>query len=310
MRLQGVFLPVTTPFDPRTGALDASGFRENLRGWFGRPIAGVVVGGSTGEAPLLEPEEFERLVAWAREEAGTGLVIAGTGAESTAATIRLSVSAAEGGADAVLVRPPAYYRDAMTDGALHAHYTALADASPVPVLLYNIPRYVPVELAPELVRQLVPHPNIVGVKDSSGDLKLLGALADACHGKASLLVGSGAVFYGGLEVGAAGGILAVALLAPEAACRLHAAWGEEDGARAGRLQERIGPLHRAVVGRHGVPGVKHALDLLGLAGGPPRPPLRPLTRAAARQVERALVAAGALEPETSEAEGSGGVDVR
>lgn len=258
------------------------------------------MGGSTGEAPLLDGEELLLLVEWAREEAGDRAVVAGTGAESTGATVRLSAEAARRGADAVLVRPPAYYRDAMTDGALGAHFRTLADASPVPVILYNIPRYVPVELAPELVRHLTTHENVAGIKDSSGDIRLLGALADACQGKAVLLAGSGAVFYGGLEVGAAGGVLAVGLLAPTETCGVYGSWRERDPATAGLLQERIGPLHRKVVGRHGVPGIKHALDLLGLTGGTPRPPLLPLSPPARREVEVALAAAG-LKTESSPA---------
>lgn len=218
--------------------------------------------------------------------------MAGTGCEATRATARLSAAVARRGADAVLVRPPSYYRDAMTDGVLHEHFTRVADESPIPVLLYNMPRYVPVELAPELVRQLAPHENVAGIKDSSGDVPLLGALADACEGKATLLVGAGTAFYVGLEVGAGGGVLAVALLDPASACELYAAHETEDSLRAGRMQERIGPLHRAVVGRHGVPGVKHALDHLGLVGGLPRPPLRPPDPKARRQIEAALSAAG------------------
>lgn len=222
--------------------------------------------------------------------------MAGTGQESTRATERLCAAVARRGADAVLVRPPAYYRDAMTDRVLHEHFTRLADRSPVPLLLYNMPRYVPVELAPELVHQLAPHENVAGIKDSSGEVSLLGALADACEGKATLLVGSGTVFYAGLEVGAGGGVLAVALLDPASACELQMAHAEEDPGRAGLLQERIGPLHRQVVGRHGVPGVKHALDRLGLTGGPPRPPLCPVPPKARREIETALEAAGLRDP--------------
>lgn len=272
--------------------MDEAGFRENLRVWRRRPIAGVVVGGSTGEAPLLDEEELLQLVEWAREECGELLVVAGTGFESTRAAVRLSRAVAASGADAVLVRPPAYYRDAMTQGALEAHYGALADESPVPILLYNMPRYVPVELTPEIVRQLLGHERIAGMKDSSGDLRLLGALADACDGRGELLVGSGAALYGGLEVGAVGGILAVGLLAPGEACRVYEAWRGGDFGTAGRLQERIGSLHRRVVGQLGVPGIKHALDLLGLAGGAPRLPLLPLRDAERRRVEEALIKAG------------------
>lgn len=255
---------------------------------------------------MLDETEVVRLVELAREASGDRLVLAGTGAESTRATARLSVWAAEKGADAVLVRPPSYYRGAMTDAALRDHFLAVAEASPVPVVLYNIPKYVPVPLAAELVGELLRQENVAGIKDSSGDMRTLGPLAEACSGRGELLVGAGTHLYGGLELGASGGILAVGLLAPAEACRLEEAWREGDRVRAGALQERIGPLHRAVVGRHGVPGVKHALGHLGLTGGPPRPPLRPLYRRAAKEVEEALEAAAPEWPERGEAGEDGG----
>lgn len=274
--------------------MDEVGFRSNLGSWQRYPIAGVLVAGSTGEAPFLDEEELLQLVEWAREECGDLLVLAGTGAESTRSAVRLAVAAAASGADAVLVRPPSYYRDAMTPQALQAHFETLADESPVPVLLYNMPRYVPVELAPEVVRQLVGHQNVAGIKDSSGDIKLLGALAEACEGQATLLVGSGAALYAGLELGASGGILAVGLLAPEAACRSFDAWQAGDFATAGRLQERLGSLHKRVVSGFGVPGIKYALDVLGLAGGAPRFPLLALPERDRRPVEEALSASGLM----------------
>lgn len=292
LRLAGVHLPVPTVFDPDTGEVDGSAFLENLRVWLGHPIAGIVVGGSTGEAPLLDAAELESLVAWAREAAEDRVVTAGTGAESTRESVRLCQAAANRGADAVLVRPPAYYRQAMTPEALRLHYQMVADASPVPVVLYHIPKFVPVELLPDLVGTLAHHDNVIGIKDSSGDVKNLGALAGACEGHAEVLVGAGTLLYAGLELGAAGGVVAVGCVAPEPACALYDAWAGNDPVRAGAMQERIGPLHKAVVARLGVPGVKHALDRLGMAGGPPRPPLRPLEEAGRRQVAEALQAAG------------------
>lgn len=290
--LEGLFLPVTTPFDA-AGEVDEEAFRANLRGWLAHPVAGLVIGGSTGEAPLLEEEELFRLLRWAREEASDRLLVAGTGAESTRATVRAGREAAEHGADAVLVRPPSYYRDAMTPAALRAHYHAVADASPVPVILYHIPRYVPVELRPELVRGLVRHGNVAGIKDSSGDIRNLGALVEGCGDEARVLVGSGSLLYAALEIGAAGGIVAVGLLVPGIACEILEAWRAGRTAEAGRLQERVDALNRTVVGGLGVPGVKAALEELGLSGGDPRPPLLPLEERGRRAVRGALRAAGA-----------------
>lgn len=300
LKLEGLFLPVTTPFEPSSGEIDRDGFEENVRTWAAGAADGIVVAGSTGESPLLDEIEILRLVEVAREAAGTACpVVAGTGLESTRGTVRLCREVTRVGADAVLVRPPSYYADRMTPDAVEAHYTAVAEASPVPLILYNIPRYVPVELAPDLVGRLARHENVIGIKDSSGEIRNLGALVEACGDHASVLVGAGTLLYGGLEVGATGGVLAVGVMATDACGRILEAWREDDMERAGALQERVGALHRAVVGRHGVPGVKVALDRLGLRGGPVRPPLRPLDEAGVRHVEGALRTAG-LRPESRE----------
>jgi pilus retraction protein PilT len=298
VNLEGVFLPVTSPFDGASGELDRQAFTANIRAWCEHPIAGVLVGGSTGEAALLEETELLELVGGAARARPDGVaVIAGTGLESTRATIRLSRLTAAEGADAVLVKPPAYYRGRMTPEALRTHFLAIAEASPVPVILYHVPKFVPVDLVPDLVGELVRHDNIAGIKDSSADIHNLGSLCDACGDIGSVLVGAGTHLYSGLEIGACGGIIAVGLLATEAACELHRSWRAGRSAEAGRLQERIGPLHKKVVAGTGVPGVKHGLDLLGLAGGPPRPPLLPPSgpeqAAIATALERAGVARAA-----------------
>ncbi|HYH82711.1 MAG TPA: dihydrodipicolinate synthase family protein [Longimicrobium sp.] len=294
MELRGVFAPVTTPFDRVTGEVDAVAMRANLRRWLEAPLAGVVLFGSTGEGPLLDEDEKARLTEASRGVVdGDRLLLAGTGAESTRATIRATAAVASAGADAVLVQPPSYYRPAMTPEALRDHFAAVADASPVPVILYQVPpRFSTVELPAGLVGELAKHPNIIGIKDSTGDLKTLAALVDACGRNARVLAGSGAALYGSLEAGAAGGILAVSLLAPAECAALHRAFVEERFAEAGRLQERLAPLHRAVVAELGNPGIKVALDELGMHGGLPRPPLKPLREKERRKVTEALAAAG------------------
>ena len=293
----GIFLPVTTPFQPGSGEVDRSAHVANLRSWAEGPVAGFVVGGSTGEAPLLDEIELLRLVEWTRDSVPRGArVVAGTGAESTRQTIRLCREAARKGADAALVRPPSYYADAMDHEALLAHFEAVADGSPVPVLLYHIPRYVAVAVDDRLAARLARHENVAGIKDSSGDMSTLGAMAEAFHERGDVLVGAGTHLYGGLQVGAAGGVLAVALLATGACGRVMEAWRRGDDREAGALQERVGSLHRAVVGRHGVAGVKAALDLLGLAGGPVRPPLRPVDDGVRERIRRALASVGLATP--------------
>jgi 4-hydroxy-2-oxoglutarate aldolase len=295
--ISGVFVPATTPFDPVTGDVDLVGFRENARTWFEAPLAGMVLFGSTGEGLLLDESERTRLLEGVRGVTPEGrLLLAGTGAESTRATIRLTRSAAAAGADAVLVQPPAFYRPQMTSAALRDHYVAVADAAPVPVILYQVPpAYSGVELVSGLVAELARHANIIGIKDSTGDLKAMGALVESCPAGFSILVGSGAVLYGALEVGACGGILAVATLAARQSCDVYRLKQAGDEAGAGRTQEMLAPLHRSVVAAHGVPGVKMAMDMLGLAGGPPRSPLQPLREKDQRLVREALARAGLLE---------------
>ncbi|HEU0052934.1 MAG TPA: dihydrodipicolinate synthase family protein, partial [Longimicrobium sp.] len=169
----------------------------------------------------------------------------------------------------------------------------VADASPVPVILYQVPpRFSSVELVPGLVGELARHPNVVGIKDSHGDLRTLGALVEACDGRAAVLVGSGAMLYGALEIGAVGGILGVSLIAPAECAALCRAFAEGRLGDAGRLQEHLSPLHRTIVAEMGVPGVKAALDELGLHGGAPRPPVKPLGEKDLLRVREALEAAG------------------
>ena len=267
--LSGVMIPATTPFDPVSGEVDLFALRANVRRWAATGVSGMVVGGSTGEAVFLD--EGERDACW---DVVSGvlpdgvLLVAGTGAESLRTTLRLTRMAAARGADAVLVQPPAFYRGAMTPAVVRDHYLAVADASPVPVIVYQVPtRFSTLDFPAGLVAELSAHENIVGIKDSRGKLELVGELVTQCAHGFQVLVGSGNLLYGALESGAVGGILGVANLAPRESAQLHTRYAAGDGAGAGALQERIGPLHNAVIGGMGVAGVKYALELLGYHGG-------------------------------------------
>lgn len=298
MKIQGILVPATTPFDPVSGDVDLVAFRRNARSWLEKGTAGLVLFGSTGEGQLLDEGERARLLQSLDDVRGEGqLVLAGTGAESTRLAIRLSRGAAAAGADAVLVHPPAYYRPQMTAEALRDHFFAVADASPVPVFLYQVPgAYSGLELQSGLVSRLSRHGNIAGIKDSSGDLRTLGTLVESsASGEFGVLAGSGAILYAALEAGATGGILAVAALATGECVDLYRRKRGGDDGGAGRLQERLAPLHRAVVGRLGVPGVKAGLEMIGLAGGPPRSPLKPLREKERDLVRDALQTAGLLD---------------
>lgn len=292
-----MLVPVTTPFDPVTGDVDVVGLRANLRGLLEHPVAGIVMGGSTGEAVLLDDEERRALLEAARSVVpGERLLVAGTGAESTRATVRLTRVAADAGADAALVMPPSFYKRAMTPEALRDHYAAVADASPIPVILYQVPLHLnTLELPTGLVAELSRHENVVGIKDSRGVLEALGDLLDQCREGFQVLVGNGALLYAALEVGAAGGILAVANLVPGAAAGIVQAFRDGRPAEAGKLQERVGPLHKDIVGGMGIGGIKAALDLLGRHGGVPRPPLRPFPEKRMDELREVLRRGGLLE---------------
>ncbi len=289
-------IPATTPFDPVTGEVDAVALRRNVERWAPTGIRGLVIGGSTGEAVFLD--EGERDLSWdvvARSVPDDLLLVAGTGAESLRATLRLTRMAAGRGFQAVLVQPPAFYRGAMTPAVVRDHYLAVADAAPVPVIVYQVPtRFSTLDLPAGLVGELSAHENIVGIKDSRGNLDSVAELVTRCARGFQVLVGSGSLLYAALEAGAAGGILGVANLAPRACARIHSLCAAGDRAGAGRLQERVGPLHNAVVGGMGVAGVKRALDMLGYRGGPPRPPLRPLPESRRAELAEHLSRAGLL----------------
>jgi len=297
--LDGILLPVTTPFDPASGAVAPVHFRDNLRAYLQTGVHGFVVAGSTGEAPLLDESEIVQLVEWARDIVPPELtLLAGTGAESTRATIRASKAVAKAGADAVLVRPPSYYRGRMDPDTVRLHYEAVADAVPLPVVLYNVPKFVPVELTAGLLAELGAHPNVVGIKDSSGDLKLLGAFLDAAPPGCAVLVGAGSHIYAALEMGAAGGIVAVGCFAPRLAAEVYVRFRAGEMGPAGAAQGKISGPNKTIVGQLGVPGIKHAVGLLGYYGGRPRSPLPPLSEHDEDRVRTLMQESGLLAHES------------
>jgi 4-hydroxy-2-oxoglutarate aldolase len=290
LTLKGVFGPVVTNFNSSTGDIDRDAFAANVKAHLDAGMQGVVVTGSTGEAALLDERERMVLVEQGREIVPRErLLIVGTGAESTRLALRQTRLAAERGADAVLVVAPHYYgAKAMSVAALRGHYTAIADGSPIPVLLYNIPKYMHFAIPPQLVGELARHENIVGIKDSSGDLELLAGYLQAQSESFTVLTGNGGTFKRALELGVRGGILAVGLFATGLAIDVFAAMSNTDSAAAEQAQQRLTPLSNRIVGDLGVPGVKAALDRVGLKGGLVRSPLLPLSGAELAQVTELL----------------------
>src|SRR5438067_10999360 len=223
MILSGVFAPIPTPFD-EDDRVDTRRLRAALERWVAGPLAGFVVLGSNGEAVFLDDFEADRVVVAAREAIPRGRpFIVGTGRESTQAAVRATKRAAEHGADFVLVRTPGFYKNQMTTDAFVRHYTAVADASPVPILLYNFTALTGVNLLPAAVARLAAHPNIVGMKESGGDIAQIADLVAGTPREFAVLAGSTSTFYAALCVGSAGGILALAGVLPEACVRLFEA---------------------------------------------------------------------------------------
>jgi 4-hydroxy-2-oxoglutarate aldolase len=296
-QLSGVLGPVVTPFDA-SEALDLDAFAYNVRAHLETGLSGVVVCGSTGEAALLDEKERETLVAAAREAVpSAGWVIAGTGAESTRQCIARCRSAADAGADAVLVVAPHYYGSAaMTPPALESHYQRVADESPIPVLLYNIPKYMHFRLEPDLIARLSEHANIVGMKDSSGDMSYLERCIPAQDDAFTVLTGNGATWATALRLGARGGILAVALFAGELSLEVWQAHRDGRQDEAIDAQRRLTPLAQEIVGRMGVAGVKAAMDRVGSRGGHVRGPLLPLSSEDEALVGRLLREASVAQP--------------
>jgi 4-hydroxy-2-oxoglutarate aldolase len=291
MSLSGVLLPFTTPFD-EDESVDLKALRSNLARWNASGVAGFVALGSTGERVHLDARERAAVVETAREcVPREKSFVVGVGEQGTRGTIEECRVAARQGADAVLVLTPHFYKGAMTQAALASHFEVVADSSPAPVILYNIPQNTGVALAPETVARLSEHANIAGIKDSSGDvanfvemIRLVG-----CGAKEfDLLTGHAGVFYASLASGAVGGILAAGCALPRLCVEIYEAARAGEHERARELQRRLAPAARAVTVRFGVGGLKYALDLLGYVGGPVRAPLASPDEDARREIARLL----------------------
>ncbi len=293
MKLSGIFPPIVTPF--RDGQVDTEALAFNVQKWNETGLAGYVPLGSTGEFVHLTPAERERVIATVREYAAPGkVVIAGTGSLSTDEAIRLTRRAGELGADAAMVVTPFYYTSQMTDAALWGHYTAVADASPIPILLYNVPVFTHLNMAVETVARLAEHPNIIGMKDSSGNVDQLTQIVHSTPEEFILLSGAAGVLHPALTVGANGAILAISNVVPELCVEIYELVQANDHAAARRRQAVLGALNRAI-SRYGIGGYKFAMDLRGYQGGRPRRPLLSPDEAGRQAIRAGLLAAGVLD---------------
>jgi len=299
MKLHGIFPPLTTPFNP-DGSLALDRLRQNISRYNRTRLAGYVVIGSTGESVLLRRDEIERIWDAAREAASPDkLLIAGTGTDSTEETIDRTNRAASLGYKAALVKTPHYYKPQMTPNAIAEHYLRVADAAIIPLLIYSVPQFTGVAVEAPLVARLARHSNIIGIKESSGNVQRVSEIISATPSEFQTLVGSASTLYVSLAAGAVGGILGLACVLPELCVELWQLARAGDADRALALQRRLLDPARIIVSELGIPGIKYAMDRVGYFGGPARRPFLPLTddeRASIDSLLASLVPASAPAP--------------
>lgn len=291
----GLLPPIPTPFDADENlALDR--FRSNIERWNRQGYSGYVVLGSNGEfVHLTEHERWQALETARLAIPSDKLMVAGANFQSTREACEFARRVAAMRADAVLMGMPHYYRESLTADRFIAHYQKIADASPIPIILYNVPQFTGLSLTADTVAHLAEHPNIVGIKDSSGNFGLLAEIVRLVPPRFSVLTGAAAIFYPALAVGARGAILAVSVVAPQACHEIMMAVATGNHARAAELQLRLLPVARAVTTQFGIAGLKAALDLLGYYGGPPRSPLAPAAESVRAHIRDILRASGLIE---------------
>jgi len=294
LSMAGIFPPIPTPFDA-AGEIDLKALARNFERWNRYPLSGYVVLGSNGEFPYLSESEKLTYFEAARKHIPRGkLFMAGTACESAHGTIALTKKAASLGADVAILITPSYYKSRMDAAGLSHYYQSVADASPIPVSMYNMPANTSVDMAADVIIKLSQHPNIVGLKDSSGNLAKLGEVIRSARPGFQVLAGSAGFLYPALCVGAVGGVLALANIAPQECCDILSLFSHGKHEDARELQLRMIAPNTAVTARFGVPGLKAALDMLGYYGGNPRSPMLPLSDGQKETLRNILVEAGIL----------------
>jgi 4-hydroxy-2-oxoglutarate aldolase len=289
-KLRGILLPITTPFTSEL--VDNHALRANIDRWSTTGISGYVILGSTGERVHLDEREYLEVIETTRQVVPQSLAfVAGAGQQSTVGTISEIKRAAAAGADAVLVITPNYYRVAITQPALIDFYNAVADAAPVPLLLYSMPALTGIKIEPETIARLSSHENIIGVKDSSNDVAGFAETVKLCPPDFAVLTGNGTVFLDALRAGATGAILAVACVVPELCVEIFDAFNRGGDELASALQAKLTPVATAVTTKYGIGGLKAALDLAGYGGGAVRAPLRSPDDNARDEIARLLAEA-------------------
>ncbi|MGA2468354.1 MAG: dihydrodipicolinate synthase family protein [Thermodesulfobacteriota bacterium] len=288
MKLHGVMPPITTPFQNGKFALDK--LKKNFQRWNQTGLSGYLVLGSNGEAVYLNEREKIKVIEVSRESIPKSkIMLVGTGMESTQETIRFTNQAAKLGADWALVVTPSYFKGSMKPQILYDHFISVAESSKIGILIYNVPQFTGINMEPELVAKLSEHPNIIGIKDSSGNIGQLSEIVHLSQKRFAVFVGSAPVFFPALCIGAVGGILAVANVVPQDCVEIQNLFNEGKMNETRELQSRLTPLAKAVTTKYGIGGLKMAMDLAGYFGGDPRPPLKRPGKEVEEELKRMLL---------------------
>ena len=287
IKLHGIFPPIATPFD-RQGELYPAKVRHNVEKWNKTPLAGYAVCGSTGESVFLTTEEKIKMWEWVAESADSSkILIAGTGVEGVRETVCLSNRAAELGYKVALVRTPHYYKNLINRTEAQAlYFRAVADQAKIPVMIYNWPQMTGVDIMPDAVALLSEHPNIIAIKESSGNLEKVMQMIRETKSGFQVLTGSAPTLAPSLAVGCVGAVLAFANAAPYATVTIWEAHRTREAAAALDWQNRIARPAQLVTTKYGIPGLKYAMDLNGYYGGPPRLPLTTLKPEQQKEIEQ------------------------
>ncbi|MCL4550193.1 MAG: dihydrodipicolinate synthase family protein [Bacteroidetes bacterium] len=291
--LHGIMPPIATPFVNDEVAYDK--LAQNFSRWNNTGLSGFVVMGSNGESVFLTREEKLKLVEAAKKNiSGDKLLIAGTGSDSIKETISLSNDAADLGADYVLILTPSFYKSEMKLAAHIKYFSSVADKTKVPVIIYNVPKFTGVDIEPETVAKLAEHKNIVGIKNSSENIRQTTEIIDQTPKDFVTIVGTASVLYSGISAGAVGGILALANIAADECVQIQKFVEAGKHNQALELQKRMLPVNKAITAKYGVAGLKAAMDMLGYFGGEPRSPLSSLNDAGKEELKQILVTSGLM----------------
>jgi 4-hydroxy-2-oxoglutarate aldolase len=289
-KLNGIMPPIATPFE--NGDVALGRLKENLRRWNQTDLSGYLVLGSNGEAVSLNEREKLSVVEASRTMIPSSkIMLVGTGLESTRETSRFTNQVAQMGADYALVITPSYFKASLKPEILYEYFVAVAESSPIGILLYNVPKFTGINMEPELVARLSEHPNIIGIKDSSGNIGQLGEIVYLCQKEFAVFTGSAPVLFPALCVGAVGGILAAANAVPQGFCQIQLLYAAGKLDQARELQNLLTPLSKAVTLKYGIGGLKVAMDSVGYFGGHPRPPLKRPDQEAEKELKHLIMQA-------------------